>query len=336
MKISKFELDRLVRAIHSFPELKYCAVGFQGNGQSILLSRGGSSTDPVAYCAVIIEQIFETDPVIIKDTQKWAIPPGRSPDGSPNPLIVTNRSKLGAELSGAGMQCGLAVVSVALMVGGAAAEVPSGGTSTFLIVVAWTGVVTSGLQCANQVVRIGMIAAHPDGSSLQELDSNAVYTAVSLIVDGIGLASGIAQLPNGAKNLWAIVKRLRSFSARGLTESSLRAMNRVQRMKVVSEIVEEASRIPEGRAAIITAAREAQVGARSIQRTTGLSVRNAERMVTVISDETIKRLQLTLLNILGVPASAGGSALPPSLVGGGSGSVNWVIHVVDTRPAHSI
>src|SRR5262249_6531977 len=149
-----------------------------------------------------------------------------------------------------------------------------------------------------------------------------------LIVDAIGIASGLASLPAGARNLWAVIARQRSFAARGLSLEALKAMNRAERLRVVGEIVEEASRTPEGRAALIAAAREAGIGARSIQSTTGLSVRHADTMRRIVSAETVRRLTSSLRDVLGTVAGVGASATPSSATGSASGSVNFVINLV--------
>jgi hypothetical protein len=131
------------------------------------------------------------------------------------------------------------------------------------------------------------------------------------------------------RNLWAVLSRQRSFAARGLTFESLKAMNRTGRMQVIQEAVEEASRTPEGRQALIQAARESGVGSKSIQSTAGLSVLNAERMVKVVTDETIRRLRLSLSEVGGSMMGIGASATPAKLTGSASGSVNWIINVID-------
>jgi hypothetical protein len=93
--------------------------------------------------------------------------------------------------------------------------------------------------------------------------------------------------------------------------------------------MEEASRTPEGRAALIAAAREAGIGAKSLQRASGLSVRNANTLVRIVSDETVKRLRYSLLEVAGAVGGIGASATPASLTGSASGSVNWIINVID-------
>jgi hypothetical protein len=278
---------------------------------------------------VVIEECETVDPAVLQDDEFWADRPSGSPEKALNPIIVTNRSRIGPELRGAGLTCGLTIVAAIGVFGGAAAEVPSGGASTFLIIAAWTGMVTQGIECANSLVRIGAIATDPDANTLQQWDSNNAYTTVLLITDAVNMASNLASLPFAARNLWAILARQRSFIARGITLEMLRNMNRAQRMELIGEIVAEASRTPEGRAALIQAARDAEIGAQSIQRAASLSVRHAQTMVRIVSEETIRRLNSTLLGVVSAMAGTVVSGMPYSMVGSASGSVNWIINVID-------
>lgn len=224
----------------------------------------------------------------------------------------------------------MTVVSAVGVLGGAAAEVPSGGTSTFLVIVAWTGMITSGIQCINGLVRVGAIIANPDDNTLQRWDSNKIYSTSILIVDALGMAAAIASLPSGIKNLWAIIVRQRAFALRGLTETTLRNMNAAERAKVIRELIEAASKTPEGRAAIMAAAREADIAASTLARSSSLSVRNATKMVEIISEETARRVHSALREIVSVPVQGVVSGLPFEWVGSANGSVNWIIHLVDT------
>ena len=318
----------MVRAINSIDELNGCIIGFQGNNSSRVLDPGLTTSLNFGRCCIIIEEIETADAGLTADTQRFADLAEGLPDGHQQPNIVTNRSRMGLEFVGAGLSCGLTVVSAVGVLGGVAAEIPSGGTSTFLVVAGWVGLTTAGLQCLNGLVRVGMVVSNPDGNSLQQLDSNTLYSGTTVVVDALGLASGVASLPAAGRNLWAILARQRSFAARGLSETALRQMNRAERLRVIGEVVEEASRTPEGRDAIIAAARRVGVGSQSIQSTSGLSVRNAARMAGVISAETTRRLHATVLSAISVPAGGVVSALPSSVVGNASGSVNWVINIV--------
>jgi hypothetical protein len=322
------------------PEFKGCRVGYQGvygAGGPVSRSLFDGDTPSVNYARVIviIEELLVVDSATNADTLRWANA-GTSPPNALNPVIVENRSKLGPELIGAGLTCGLTVVAAVGVFAGAAAEVPSAGTSTFLVVASWTGMISAGLECANSLTRLGLIAYDPQGSQLDALDNNKIYQVSTLIVDAIGVVSGIATLPSGVKNLWAILRRQRSFVAKGLTETALKQMNQAQRAKVISDLVVEASRTPEGLQALVAAAREADVGAASIQRST-LSVRNAARMTSVIADETAKRLHRTLLSVISGPAGIAASGSPSRLVGGAAtGSVNYIINLIDTGITTSI
>jgi hypothetical protein len=326
-------VDRIVKAIQDMPELKGCRVGFQGSyGTGAPVSRsvfdGDKSSNNYSRCIVIIEELEVIDTTINNDTMRWA-KAGTSPPSAPNPLIIENESNLKPELVGAGLSCGLAIVSVVGVVGSAAAEVPSAGGATFVLVASWTGAVTAGIQCLNSLGRVGLVYYDPRGTEVAQLDDNSYYSATMLIVDGLGLVSGVATLPAAGKNLYAIISRQRGFLACGLSEASLRQMNRAHRATVIAEIVRDASKTPDGLQAIVAAAREAGVGSASIQRGASLSVRNAARMVSVISDETARRLKQTILSILSVPAIFAVSAASTRDVGGASGSMNWIINLID-------
>jgi hypothetical protein len=325
-------LRRLVDGIQSMAEIRGCRIGYHGiYGTGAPVSRslfeGHTPTLNYGRVMIVIEELVVIDARENADTSRWALA-GASPAGAPNPILIENRSKLGPELLGAGLACGLATVSAVGVVGSAAAEVPSGGSSTFLLVASWAGMITAGAQCVNSLARLGVIGFDPAGSQLHALDSHKLYSVTMFVVDGIGVASGIAGLPAGLKNLWAILVRRSSFATRGLSEAAFRQMNRNERAKVISELVAEATRTPEGLQAVIAAARQAGVGAASMQRTS-LSVRNATRMASAIADETAKRLSRTLLSVLSIPAGIAASAGSPHLVGSASGSVNYIINCID-------
>jgi len=105
-------------------------------------------------------------------------------------------------------------------------------------------------------------------------------------------------------------------------------------LKAISEVFEDAARSPEGRVAPVQAAKDAEIGAPSIQRASGISVRHAELMRRIISDETPPRITATLRDVLGGLAGVGASATPASMTGSASGSVNYLINLVDAgQPA---
>lgn len=248
---------------------------------------------------------------------------------APMPQIITNKSRLESELVGAGWNCFMTGVSAVGMVVGMAGEVPSGGTSSFLLVAAWIGIGANALQRANGMVRVTEAFQNPTSNSLQDWDDSSSYSTVFLLVDALGVFSGLASLPAAWRNLWAVISRQRGFVARGLSLEKLKAMNRFARFKVIREVFEEAAKTPEGRTALQRAAAEANVSAASFARET-MSVRQSMTMVRVISKETQMRLINSLVGVLSPLTGAAASATPARWSGSASGSVNWVINVVDS------
>jgi hypothetical protein len=333
-------LQNMVRVIQGMPEFRGCMVGFRGRygaggPQSRLLFDGETPTLNYRNLFCVIEEVETTDDAVNDNTMAWS-DIGASPGNSPNPMVVTNRSRIYPEMAGLGLACGLTIVSVVGVVGGAAAEVPSGGVSTVLIVASWAGLVANGAQCLNGLVRVGMIASEPDSETLSELDRNGAYSKLMLGIDAIGLASGIASLPTAGKSILSIVARQRLLLRLGANEAeilaNLKRMNAAERAKAISELVEQASNTPEGREAIIRLARASGVGAQSIQRST-LSVRNASRMVGVVTADTTRRLHSNLLGVFGTGGGGLVSGAPSSLVGGASGFVNFIINIGDVSAA---
>jgi len=80
------------------------------------------------------------------------------------------------------------------------AEIPTGGASSFLVLASWAGMASSALLCANGIARLSQIALHPTSNTLQDWDSNTLYSVGILFVDAAGVASGIATLPFAMRN----------------------------------------------------------------------------------------------------------------------------------------
>ena len=64
-------------------------------------------------------------------------------------------------------------------------------------------------------------------------------------------------------------------------------------------------------------------------RAAGISVRHADLLRKIISEETVRRITSSLRDVLGSLAGTGASATPASLTGSASGSVNYLINLVD-------
>ena len=159
-------LNQLVNAIYTEQELYGCMIGFEGNGQSRVLHSGLIPSVNYGRVVVIIEEGDFSGP-----DPASQIPAQSAEMVSPS-ANITNRSKLWPELAGAGLSCGLTVLSGIAVFGGVAAEIPSGGTSTVVVVAGYIGFAANVIQCGNAVIRVGAIAVDPDATTLSEWDDN--------------------------------------------------------------------------------------------------------------------------------------------------------------------
>jgi hypothetical protein len=317
-------LNQAVWRIHSVPDLAGCIVGYHGNGVCRTIGYPSCVTPNSENVAVIIEEVVLTTPVAA--VSATAQPVVASPQAR---SIVTNRSKIGAELAGTGASCGLTLMSAAGVVAGVAGEVPTGGMSTILLVASWSGLMMGAVQCGNGLVRVGAALADLDGDTLDRWDRNSGYSTIILIVDAIGVAGSLASLPFAVRNAWAVVTRLKALKGLDLSMEALRRLNRTERFKLIARLFNEASRIPEGAHALVDAAREVHIGARVFQRASTLSVNHSATLVKIIRDATVKRLHWSLLEVFAGVAGNVLSATPAELTGSGSGSINWVINLID-------
>lgn len=314
--ISDEMLNSIVRAIHAQSELHGCRIGFEGNGQSRVLHQGLSPSVNYTRIFVVVEalEITGTAPILS---------PIPSEVGSP-PAIITNGSRLRQELIGAGLSCSLTVVSGVAVVGGVAGEIPSAGASTLLVIAGGTGLVTSGAQCANGLVRSYQAMVNADDNSLQRWDDNRYYSTAFLVIDAVGVVSSLVSLPFAVRNLYAILERRGGLMA----ANQLSNLSRAERAAQTEEALRRATQTAEGRQAVEAALREAGLTERQVAQvfTHGAATtRRATIVSRVLTVETTTRLNATLRDIISGVAGIGVSATPSSWTGSGSGSVNSLI-----------
>ncbi len=321
MSLTQEQLDAVVRVIHSQPELTGVIVGHYDGMMCSVADPGAKVALAYWEKAVIIEEI---------DDDASAEVPSDPTDTAQPPAVITNRSRIWSEFAGAGLNCGFAVISAVGVVGGAAAEVPSGGTSTFLVVVAWAGLATSSIQCVNGIVRTVEAATNPDSDSLARWDQNRIYTVSFLVVDAIGVAAGVASLGANVKNLLAVLERRGGLP----TAQALAKMGRADRAKAIQDALNQARRNPES-AKILDEALKDALGSRTVRRVAKNAIiasRNATVVSDVIADETARRLTRAIIDVISSVDSPIASGLPSDWVGSASGSVNaaggQLIHVV--------
>ena len=215
------------------------------------------------------------------------------------------------------------------MLVGAAAEVPTGGASTVLVVFAWFSFATSGVQCINGIYRSAEAISDPQSNSLQELDNNTIYSTANFLVDAIGVVTSVVSLRPAMRNLFAILERRGGMA---ITVQQLRNLPRPERAEAIRRALQQATRTPEGRAEVQRALVNSGLSPRQVAQAMehGATTTRRSRVITNgLSRVTARRLNATVLDILGGVGGIGLSATPPSWTGSGSGSVHsLIIHVV--------
>lgn len=322
MSLTKEQLDRVVAAIHAQPELTGVIVGYYDGLMCSVADQGYKVALPYWEKAVIVEEI--------DDSSGTVEVPSDPTDSAQPPGTITNRSRIWSEFAGAGLNCGFAVISGIGVLGGAAAEVPSGGTSTFLVVVAWAGFATSSIQCINGIVRTVEAASNPDSDSLARWDQNRIYTVSFLVVDAIGVGAGLASLGPNVKNLLAVLERRGGLP----TAQALAKMGRETRAKAIQDALNQARRNPDSAKVLDQALKDALSSktVRRVAKNAVIAARNATVVSDVIADETARRLSRAIIDVISAVDSPIASGLPSQWVGSASGSVNaaggQLIHVV--------
>ncbi len=320
---SEATLRRIVEAIHSRPELNGCVIGFHGNNQSRVLHQGINSSANFGRVVVIVEESWISEAQV------------RIPDIAPVPAVVprtpdyiSNRSRVSAEFTGAAINCGLTVLSGAGVLFGGALEVVTGGASTVLVVMGWVGTATSGVQCLNGITRTVEAHRNPDSNSLQQWDTNQVYRYSMNIVDGLGVASSLISLPLATRNLIGILGRRGGL----VTLDQLERMTRSQRQAAIQQAVTQATQTPAGREAVALALREAGLAERQVAQVMAHGAgtgRRARLVAGVLSEETARRLNGTIREIVGGVVGVGASATSERRTGSASGVVNaLIVHVL--------
>ncbi|MCC6229638.1 MAG: hypothetical protein IT432_10465 [Phycisphaerales bacterium] len=328
------QLERLADVLYQEPDLYGCKVVYFHRGVLIIVRPG--IIPSVNYDRVVVIEETEERGGMSRDALSRSVRQVSDSSGSSRAesTRISNRSRIGSELVGVGLSCGMAVISGVGVVGGAAAEVPSAGTSTILVVAAWTGFVTSGLQCLNGVVRVSEAVQNPDGSSLQEWDSNVVYSYATNIVDALGVISGGVAVAGSVRGV------LRVLQTRGalVTAEELSRMSAASRTRAIRDAVARVGRSQEGRREL-----------REAMRAAGLTEREADAALSsagyigrtqvvrrVVSEQMARRLGDAMGQarsdaiMLGAGVAISGTS--PRHTGSGSGSVRTMMlyfHIVD-------
>jgi hypothetical protein len=309
---SQTTLTRIKDAINRFPELRGCRIGFHGNLRSVMIDNGNPNSPNYRIIIIIEEPEVDLGLSFVPKTSSVVLP---------QPARVLNRTVVGAELLGAGISCGLTVASGVMMAGATAAEIPTAGTSTILVVASWTGLVTQGLQCVNGLGRVIEAARNLDDYSLQRWDSVAWYSNTVLAIDGLGVISGVVGLGGTA----ATVRRMLTLKGALPAEEAMVKMTNAERIQAYHDSIMKISKSPSAAAELDEILKP--LGKRTIDRMQkGNEVIIRRSMVTVsklVSQRTLNELTKSAKEIILTSAGITASAMPAQYVGSASGSVNW-------------
>lgn len=316
----------LVNAIYSVESLNGCIVGYRGSNMSKVLSPGYAMTINFGRVIVVIEEAAATQSEL--QILNAANRSGGTEASQPAE-DVTNRGRVGRELIGTGLSCGVAVFTGLSAVGGVLGSPVTGGASLGLTVLAWTGFLTSAAQCAYGIARLNEIRTNPSDDSLLQMDNDPAVQRATFIVDLLGIASGVATIGVRGLRFLAVLER----NGSRLSEAAVRGMSRAQRAAVITQEIADLQRTEAGRRALEAALREAGATARDIERIVprGLNhprvIRVASAAASAISAPNARALTEAIRDALIGTAI---SAMPASLTGPASGSVNtMIVHVIN-------
>lgn len=325
--LTSAQRENLINQIYQIPELTGVMIGYYHDGMCEVLSPGFMVTDNFFARMLILEE-GGIDESLVRGTDIAVEPVQRTE----MPAFVSNRSAIGAELTGAGLACGFTIIAAAGVVAGAAAEVPTAGASTILVYASWIGMVTSGIQCVNGVARAAAAISAPDDNTLQRWDANEWYTGIIFTVDLIGVVSSLVSLPAATRNLLAILERR---SGQAALRAAVERASREERRRLIQEAMRQATRTADGaaevRAALEAARLTGRQAAQVIEHGAG-TARRARIVAGALSEVTGVRLFRTCRDVLGGVGGIVASATPSSLTGSASGSVNtigsFIIHAM--------
>lgn len=134
-----------------------------------------------------------------------------------------------AELLGASLSCGAALLSWVVIIGSTGAIPLTGGASSALTALSYSAFAAGSLQCVNGLSRIGMEAYNPKFKD--QLDSEEWYSTATTSLDVISLGGAAAAG-------FVTVRMVKTLHAQGATlREALEGLNRRQRTRLTEEIV---------------------------------------------------------------------------------------------------
>jgi len=215
-KIPKdLDIDKFIRSIDENVELKGLRVVFFDGQQMEVLREGPPVCDPDLMTIVIRIQMEQPTLHSAEAAQ------GR--DG-----------RFYSELLGGVLNCSAAAIGWAVVGSSSAAAPVTGGSSTFIAVLAWSATAASSVQCGNSAYRLYNEVANPKGN--EWIDSQEWYTTTETVLDvlsvlgaaasaGATIKMAIALRRSTGKTMLAVLKGLTRSQRKLLAEEIIRAEN---------------------------------------------------------------------------------------------------------------
>lgn len=138
---------------------------------------------------------------------------------------------LATEIGSTAISCGAAILTVVLAAGAGMAIPVTAGTSSTVAAMIIAGGVATGIQCANGLGRLSLIAMNHDDYVIW-IDSQEWYTATNTALDAISLAGAAAGLKSAS-----LTYRLLNRSTSESILSLLQKMSRADRTRMTEEII---------------------------------------------------------------------------------------------------
>lgn len=152
-----------------------------------------------------------------------------------NPVQATTATikspSLATEIGSTAISCGAAILTVVLAAGAGMAIPLTAGSSGAIAAVILAGGVATGIQCANGLGRLSLIAMNHD-DYVAWMDSQEWYTATNTALDAISLAGAAAGLKSAV-----LTYRLLNRSSSESLLSLLQKMSRADRTRLTEEII---------------------------------------------------------------------------------------------------
>lgn len=296
------QLRRMVSVIHSEPDYYGVLVGYQGNGQSIIVHNGVMPSVNFLRKFVIIEEAVVPPPRLT----------GPRPGQSGVQPTEAPPSPLRREATGALISCGLTAVAAFAMATSGAATVGTGGAAGFLFWLSIAGFATSVMQCTNAIMRTTMAAYRP--SVLVADDNDQFLQHFWLVVDGIGVATSLASLPDSTRRILTILNQ----------RGSLPAVEVFMRLPATerNELLASAFRGARQDAAVYT-----QIG-RLLEQAVPNTVPMSVQMLGTVNQAVVHRLLLAIRDVTATAAGVVASGSPGDYTGAASGSVNFAANQI--------